>query len=107
MCGHKLAAEQIRVLVQARPLPGALHRLCVGTRNFGLKFLGWKMGLSKELEVPWSQQELCTKNFTHPCKVLACTSTQICSATNLCSHINYKPANHIRDLAIKIQFQTR
>ena len=29
MCGHKLAAEQIRVLVQARPLPGAVHRPCV------------------------------------------------------------------------------
>ena len=23
-------AEQIRVLVQARPLPGAVHRLCIG-----------------------------------------------------------------------------
>ena len=26
---------------------------------------------------------------------LACTSTQICSATNLSLHINYKPTNHI------------
>ena len=29
MCGHKLAAEQIWVLVQARPLPGVVHRPCV------------------------------------------------------------------------------
>ena len=31
MYGHKLAAKQIRVLVQVRPLPGsAVHRPCVG-----------------------------------------------------------------------------
>ena len=30
MCGHKLAVEQIRVVVQARPLPGAVHRPSVG-----------------------------------------------------------------------------
>ena len=30
MYGHKLAAEQVRVLMHARPLPGAVHRPCVG-----------------------------------------------------------------------------
>ena len=30
MYGYKLAAEEIRVLVQAKPLPGAVHRPCVG-----------------------------------------------------------------------------
>ena len=46
----------------------------------------------------WSY--LPTKNFPHH-KVsasrwgLACTSTQVCSATNLCLHIKYKPTNHI------------
>ena len=40
-----------------------------------------------------------------PTRGLACTSTRICSAANLCYCINYKPANHslFRNLPIKIQ----
>ena len=29
MYGHKLEVEQIQVLVQARPMPGAVHRPCI------------------------------------------------------------------------------
>ena len=36
-------------------------------------------------------QGLCTA----PGAGLACTSTRICSAANLCPYINYKPTNHI------------
>ena len=43
----------------------------------------------------------------NPSRGLACTSTQICYATNLCLYINYKPTIRCRDLPIKIQFQTR
>ena len=43
-----------------------------------------------------------------PGRGLACTCTRICSATNLCLHINYKPSSHINfgNLPITIQFQT-
>ena len=43
----------------------------------------------------------------NPGRGLACTSTQICSTTNLCPCINYKPTITCWDLPIKIQFQTR
>ena len=37
----------------------------------------------------------CNFRIPPPGRGLACTRTRVCSAANLCPHINYKPTNHI------------